>query len=192
MPIRNPKAAHVVYRTRRLAEMLTWYAAIFDAKVVYRNPAMAFVTFDHEHHRFAFLDLDVIDPDGSADAPAMVGVDHVGYEVASMRDLLESYAELKRSGIRPYWAVNHGMSASLYYADPDGNQMEIGVDCHHTKAAGAAFWTGPEIGNNPVGVEFDPDAWLDALRCGTPERELLQIDPQGAVSPIRGRISELN
>ena len=29
------------------------------------------------------------------------------------------YDELKNKGIQPVWAVYHGRSASLYYADPD-------------------------------------------------------------------------
>lgn len=192
MPIPKPKAAHIVYRTRRIEEMLAWYSTVFNAKVVYRNPALCFLTFDEEHHRFAFADLNVIDPDGLEDAQAPVGVDHVGYEVGSMRELLEAYVELKEVGIKPYWAVNHGMSASLYYADPDGNQMEFAVDCHDSKGEGAAYWIGPEIGANPVGVEFDPDAWFAALREGTPERDVLKIDAEGAVSPIRGRIAGLH
>ena len=46
-----------------------------------------------------------------------------------MPDLLENYAELKEKGITPYWAIHHGVTASVYYADPDGNQMEFQVDC---------------------------------------------------------------
>ncbi|MCJ2177292.1 VOC family protein [Novosphingobium sp. 2580] len=171
--------------------MLAWYATVFGAEVVYRNPVLAFLAFDEEHHRFAFADLSVIDPDGSDAAQAPVGVDHVAYDVASMRDLLESYALLKDAGIAPYWAVNHGMSTSLYYADPDGNQIEFSVDCFDTKAEGTDYWSGPEIGNNPVGVEYDPDLWLEALRNGTPERELLKIDTSGSVSPIRGKLGSL-
>lgn len=71
-----PKAlAHVVYRTRRLAEMLEWYGTVFGAGVQHQNPAMTFLTFDDEHHRFAFLDLSVIDPEGfEPEANAWVGV----------------------------------------------------------------------------------------------------------------------
>lgn len=37
-----------------------------------------------------------------------------------------------------------------------------------------------------MGVEYDPEDWLNRLREGTPEAELLVMDPQGTVSPIRG------
>ena len=58
----------------------------------------------------------------------MIGVDHVAYTYASLNDLLENYAQLKEKGIRPYWCVHHGITVSMYYADPDGNQMEFQVD----------------------------------------------------------------
>lgn len=75
--------------------------------------------------------------------------------------------------------------------DPDGNQMEFSVDCFASKAECAAFFEGDALGNNPAGVEYDPDNWLARLRSGTPEAELLAIDPSGEVSPLRGRFETL-
>ena len=192
MPIAPTQLAHVVYRTRRFAEMLAWYARVFGARVQYQNPALAFLTFDHEHHRFAFADLDVVRPKASdPDDRGLIGVDHVAWDMPSLTALLENYAELKVLGITPYWAVNHGMSASLYYADPDGNQMEFTTDCFATKEECSAYFRGSQIGENPVGVEYDPDDWLARLRSGIAETELLAIDASGAVSPIRGAMMEL-
>ena len=187
MPIAPSNFVHTVYRTRRFEEMLAWYATVSGARIQHRNPALAFLTFDDEHHRFAFADLDVIRPDeDDKDDRGMIGVDHVAWEYASLRDLLENYAELKAKGIAPYWAVHHGMSASLYFADPDGNQMEFTVDAFATKAEAAAYFHGDQMDTNPVGVEYDPDDWLTQLRSGTAESELLSFDANGALSPIRG------
>ncbi len=187
MPIAPSSLVHVVYRTRRFEEMLAWYATVFGARIQYRNPALAFLTFDDEHHRFAFADLGVIRPDEvDKDDRGMIGVDHVAWEYGSLRDLLENYAELQAKEIKPYWAVHHGMSASLYYADPDGNQMEFTVDAFRTKAEASAYFHGSQISANTVGVEYDPDDWLTRLRGGRAETELLSFDSLGAVSPIRG------
>ncbi len=192
MPVAPNGLVHVVYRTRRFEEMLAWYAKVFGATLQYQNPALAFLTFDDEHHRFAFADLDVIRPDDGIekDDRGLIGVDHVAWEYPSMRALLENYEELKDSGIIPYWAVNHGMSASLYYADPDGNQMEFSVDVYPTKEECTAYFKGEDIGQNPVGTEYDPDEWLARLRAGTPEAELLKMDFTAPVSPIRGAMME--
>ena len=187
MPIAPSSLVHVVYRTRRFEEMLSWYATVFGARIQHKNPALAFLTFDDEHHRFAFADLDVIRPDeDDKDDRGTIGVDHVAWEYRSLAELLENYAELKAKGIAPYWAVHHGMSASLYYSDPDGNQMEFTVDAFPTKAEAAAYFHGSQMDENPVGVEYDPHDWLTRLRGETAESELLNMDASGAVSPIRG------
>jgi catechol-2,3-dioxygenase len=192
MTMGNVTPAHVAYRTHRFKEMLAWYTRVFGASVQYQDPALAFLTYDDEHHRFALVDLDVIRPETAGkDDRGLVGVDHVAYSVNSLADLLESYAELKDAGILPYWCVNHGMSASLYYADPDGNQMEFTVDVFPTKAEGSAYFRGETIKGNPVGVEFDPEDWLARFRNGDRESDLLKFDAKGAVSPIRGELLTL-
>ena len=59
------KLAHVVYMTRRYDEMIAWYQQVFEAKIQYKNPALAFLTYDDEHHRFAFANMAVFQPDGA-------------------------------------------------------------------------------------------------------------------------------
>ena len=181
------KFAHVVYRTRRFEEMIGWYETVFGATVQHENPVIAFLTYDDEHHRFAFLNLAAIDPAGNADADkrAAVGVDHVAYTVASLTDLLGNYAELKARDIAPYWCVHHGLTASMYYADPDGNQMEFQVDAFADDGCND-FIRGEQMALNPVGVEYDPEDWLARLRGGAPESELLVRKVHEPVSPIRG------
>ncbi len=191
MPMPAPKLAHVVYRTRQLDAMTQWYATVFGAELVYQNPALTFLTFDDEHHRIAFANLAVIAPDGDKSAQAPVGVDHIAYEVPSLTALLETWEDLKTKGITPYWCVNHGMSASLYYADPDGNQMEFSVDCFASKGECRDYFQGENIGANPVGTEYDPADWLARLRAGASEADLLAIDLAAPVSPIRGRLETL-
>ncbi len=191
MAMPSPKLAHVVYRTRQLEPMLQWYASVFGAKIVYRNPALAFLTFDDEHHRLAFADLAVIAPDGEDTAQAPVGVDHIAYEVASLIALLETWEDLNAKGIAPYWCVNHGISVSLYYADPDGNQIEFSVDCFASKDECRDYFQGDTMRANPVGIEYDPADWLSRLRSGARETELLAINLMAPISPIRGRLELL-
>lgn len=191
MTIAPPKLAHVVYRTRQLDAMLQWYADVFDSRIVYRNPALAFAAFDEEHHRLAFADLSVIAPESADTAQAPVGLDHVAYEYASLTQLLENWEGLMAKGIEPYWCVNHGMSASLYYADPDGNQIEFSVDCFASKAECREYFASEAIGENPVGTEYDPAEWLTRLRAGESEADLLAIDPAAPASPIRGQLQAL-
>jgi catechol-2,3-dioxygenase len=178
------KLAHVVYMTRRFDEMLDWYQKVFEAEVQYRNPAFAFLTFDDEHHRFAFADMTVISPEGAVSELAHgVGVNHVGYTYETAGDLLETYARLKDSGIIPYWQVHHGLTLSLYYQDPDGNRMEFQVDCCADAREAYAFMHGEAFARNPVGVEVDFNDLLTRYRSGALAETLL-ARPEGPASPI--------
>ena len=130
MTIAPAKFVHVVYRTRRFDEMIEWYKTVFGARVQYQDPGLAFLTYDDEHHRFAFANMALLDPTGGGpDDRGPIGVDHVAYTYASLADLFDQYAELKAEGITPYWCIHHGITVSMYYGDPDGNQMEFQVDC---------------------------------------------------------------
>ena len=187
--IRPRKFVHVVYRTRRFEQMLRWYAVVFDAKVQHQNPALAFLTYDDEHHRFAFVNLAVLQPEGTeTDRQGVIGVDHVAYTYASLDDLFANYEQLRAMDIRPYWCVHHGITVSMYYADPDGNQMEFQVDSFGSNDEANAYMEGPHFGANPIGVEYDPEDWLARLRAGTPASEFLMRQTDEPVSPVRGAV----
>lgn len=192
MPVAPKALAHVVYRTRRFTEMLDWYRTVFGARVQHQNPAMAFLTFDDEHHRFALLDLSVVDPGGSEpDTKTWVGVDHLAWTLDSLEDLFKNYAECKASDIEPYWCVHHGVTISMYYADPDGNQMEFQVDAFEATEDCNAYISGPPFEANPVGVEFDPEEWLATVRDGGSLDDFRERKVHEPVSPIRGAVSAL-
>lgn len=178
------KFAHIVYRTRRFEEMVKWYERVFEARVQYKNPALAFLTYDDEHHRFAFANLEVLDPGGKpGGGQSDAGVDHVAYTYASLRDLVDTYSRLKKEGIKPYWPIRHGPTLSLYYKDPDGNRLEFQVDCFATAEEANAYMQGEAFSSNPIGVTFDPDELVEQFRKGVPERQLL-ARPEAAPTPI--------
>jgi hypothetical protein len=90
--------------------------------------------------------------------------------------------------ILPLAPVRHGITLSLYYADPDGNSMEFQVDVLDVEAANA-FMNGPEFAANPVGDTFDPEVVLAAIKAGQPLVPLVLRADQSA--PERGLASEL-
>jgi catechol-2,3-dioxygenase len=177
------KLARVVYQTRQYDAMIRWYETVFEAHVVHRDPALAFLTFDDEHHRFAFANLDLLRASAEdAGTRGEIGVNHVAWTFASAHDLLATCKRLKGLGITPYWPVHHGPTLSLYYADPDGNRMEFQVDALTVEQANK-FMASPAMAANPVGVTWDPDAALARAAAGASEAELLAM-PDGPPSPI--------
>jgi catechol-2,3-dioxygenase len=161
------KLAHVVFRTGRLQEMLDWYCTVLEAHVAYANDFVAFITYDDEHHRVAFANLGAT----AQPAPDARGLEHVAFTYATLGDLLDTYERLKGLGIEPYWTINHGPTTSLYYRDPDGNQVELQIDSM-TLPEADAFIRSEVFAKNPIGVPFDADAMLARFRAGVPAAEL--------------------
>jgi catechol-2,3-dioxygenase len=170
--------------------MLAWYKKMFHATVQHQNPVMAFLTYDGEHHRLAFVDLAAVQPDGEdPEKQGLVGVEHIAYTYRSLEDLFENYTRLKSDGILPYWCIHHGLTISMYYADPDGNQLEFQVDCFASAEESNAYIRGPGFSINPVGVEFDPEDWLTQAQAGAALSDFLVRRVHEPVSPIRGALS---
>jgi len=132
--------------------------------VVQRSPGLAFLTFDEEHHRIAL----VATPQAPEAPPGAPGLDHLAYTVADLGSLLQSYARLKKVGILPFWCVNHGMSTSLYYKDPNGHGVELQADNFATEAESKGFMRSKQFHDDQIGVEFDPDMLLQRYLRGDP------------------------
>lgn len=178
----KPRLAHVVFMTRRYDEMIDWYQVVFGAWMVHKDSALAFITFDDEHHRFAFANLDVLKPEAAAMNSGEIGVNHVAFTFASAADLLENYERLKAVGITPYWSVHHGFTLSMYYQDPDGNRHEFQVESCDVHEA-VEFMRSDLFAANPIGVTYDPDELLARYRAGVSQVELLKR-PEGEPSPL--------
>lgn len=155
--------AHVVFQTKKFDEMIAWYTKVFHAKTLYANEKLCFMTFDDEHHRFAFFNLP---PEAPEKHPMSPAVAHYAMTYKSPSDLLETYARLKSEGIEPRWAINHYVTTSLYYADPDGTEIELQVDNHATPEECIAVFSSDEYLQNPIGRPFNPDTLLQGLRAG--------------------------
>ncbi len=98
---------------------------------------------------------------------------------------MENYAQLNELGIRPYWCVHHGVTVSIYYGDPDGNQMEFQVDCFATAEEATEYMRGSSYQLNPLGVEFDPDELLAKMSSGAQESDILVRTVALPMRPIR-------
>lgn len=162
------KLAHVVFRTSRFTDMIAWYSATLAARTVFKNELLCFLTYDEEHHRIALLNV----PQLTDQLEGEAGVHHVAFTYATLGDLFGHYEDLKQLGIRPRYVINHGPTTSLYYQDPDGNQIEFQVENFDTPEAAGSFFQSAEFAENPIGVEFDADEMLGRLRAGEPESAL--------------------
>ena len=69
---------------------------------------------------------------------------HTGWAVASLTDLKALYAEARSRAIPIDFALNHGVTLSLYLRDPEGNSVEV-------------FWPTGYQPDSAFARPFDPD-----------------------------------
>jgi catechol-2,3-dioxygenase len=164
------RLSHLVLQTGQLTAMRDWYLAVLDARVVYESPGMCFMTFDEEHHRLALVALP---PEAVHErTPTTAGLSHSAYTFDSMKGLVARYRALRKAGIAPRVPVQHGMTTSLYYRDPDGNAVELQIDNFASADEATQYMNGPEFHEDPVGPTFDAEALADAFDVGVPVTEL--------------------
>ena len=166
--IRPAKFAHVVFKTARRDEMRDWYCTVLGAHLVFENSMISFITFDDEHHRMAFANTGVT-RDSSLD---VAGLHHSAFTFAELDTLLDKFVELREKGIRPVRPINHGVTTSMYYQDPDGNYVELQIDNFPTAEESTNYMRGPEYSADPVGTLFSPDDMVEARRGGATVAEL--------------------
>jgi catechol-2,3-dioxygenase len=163
------KLAHFVLRTPNFEAMSGWYQSVLGAKAVFENGFLCFMTYDDEHHRVALINT----PDAPRRNAATAGVDHIAFTFADLGGLLGNFARLKAQDIEPYWCINHGPTTSLYYRDPDGNQIELQVDNFATLEEANTFIGSSAFQENPIGIEFNPDRLLERYENGDPIEALI-------------------
>jgi catechol-2,3-dioxygenase len=63
--------------------------------------------------------------------PRQIGLGHIAFQVGSHTALRDAYAHLVDNGVEILRATNHVNQRSFYFADPDGNTLEIYYELPH-------------------------------------------------------------
>jgi catechol-2,3-dioxygenase len=171
------KLAHIVLRTSKFEEMVEFYKTFLGATTTYENAFLSFLTYDDEHHRIAIVSI----PGTGPKQPTSSGLEHIAFTFDSLSDLASAYTQRKAKGITPYWSINHGPTTSIYYQDPDGNNIETQVDNLPVDEASALMGS-EEFAQNPIGVDFDPEELIERLKRGEDETKIKKrpnIGPRG-------------
>jgi catechol 2,3-dioxygenase-like lactoylglutathione lyase family enzyme len=177
-PIAPANLHHLGLKTARFKEMRAFYQTFLGVRPVLEiEGRVGFYTFDLAHHRLALFE----DPSCTQMVPTSVGMHHLAFLHASIDDLMRVYQRLKRQGILPRFAMNHGPNTSLYYQDPDGNLMELLVDNFGADAGkGLEFFS--QFQSNPAlhGKPINPETYLMAWQQGATLAELHEQSFAGA------------
>ena len=184
--IRPTHISHLAIATGNFEAVAGWWQTVLNMKPSLDADGMRFMTFDQEHHKIVVFEVEGLQRK-SGGAPEFTGMHHIAFTYASFGDLAATYKRLKKAGILPYRAINHGTSYAIDYYDPDYNCCEL--QCSAFPPGGAAErgpmneWLATGAFNrNPIGVNFDMEEAVAAYEAGA--------DPADIVSPYRMRIGD--
>jgi catechol 2,3-dioxygenase len=125
MPVKA--LGHVVLKVRDLNRSVPFYAQVLGLKEVARlEERMVFFSIAGNHHDLALMQMGADAPAAPEQAP---GLAHVAFKVGDSLDELRAMKDwLEAHGVQIARTADHTVSKSIYFHDPDGNQIEVFVD----------------------------------------------------------------
>ena len=122
--VKPKKLGHLVLRVRDLDRSEQFYSDVLglnvraklDGKMVFMNAS------DDASHELALVS---VGDDAPGPEVSRVGLYHFAWEMESFEDLRRMYHELLERGLNIQGIGDHGISIGIYFADPDGNEIEV-------------------------------------------------------------------
>jgi catechol 2,3-dioxygenase len=156
--IKIERVAHVVIKVRSLEKSLDFYTRILGLKVMGRiEPSVAFLSTGRDHHELGIAELGAEAPDGTF---YQVGMEHFAFKLSNEDDLIEAYETLLRENVEIAYTVNHGVTKSVYFFDPDGNELEVYAD---NSPAEVASFENPYGGMEKLAFATDQPSLMDSI-----------------------------
>jgi catechol 2,3-dioxygenase len=123
--IRLKKLGHIQLRVADLERSKAFYRDVLGFRVAEQDPKHGdlFMTLGEDFHTLDMAQHE--SPEAVRGSVRALGVAHIAFQVASYEALGEAYRTLLEYGVRIDRAMDHVNQRSIYFADPDGNRLEI-------------------------------------------------------------------
>jgi catechol 2,3-dioxygenase len=168
---------HVNLRVADEAASKRFYRDVLGFVIAEEDPEHGgvFMTLGRNFHT---LDIGQHPAPEAAQRPqrGQIGLGHIAFQVGSYAALRDAYAHLSANGVTILRATNHVNQRSIYFADPDGNTLEI-------------YYELPQALQLFAGGRSDQDEALPVSRPGEPLPSWLFEDWPGP--EIAARIANL-
>ncbi len=121
---------------------------VSDRGALPNGPTLVFLSRDpDEHHQLVLVT-------GRPPDAGYNVVNQISFKLPTLDDLKAAHARMKEAGIKEFRIVTHGNAWSIYFADPEGNRVELFVDTP---------WHTPQ----PFAEPFDLEAPAEKIMADT-------------------------
>ena len=151
--VKPKRVGHLVLNVLDVEASTKFYTDILGFEISVSRPNATFLTCGKIHHDLALFQA----PEGALPVTeGQLGLNHFAVQIEDMEELKEIYQRLKENDVAIDRTVDHGMTDSVYFSDPDGNRIEFFCNSTDTAEEGLAVMRSPDRQNKELALEEVP------------------------------------
>jgi catechol 2,3-dioxygenase len=129
---------HIVLNVKDVERSASFYRDVVGFELARMRPdrSGAFLTCGIVHHNLALFKAPA---DATPAQKGQIGLNHFAFQVDDYKALQAAHRRLVEAGAVIDHIVDHGMTRSVYFLDPDGLMMELYCNTFDTEEEGLAF-----------------------------------------------------
>ena len=144
------RVGHLVLNVRDVEASEKFYTEILGFEIAVKRPDRTFLTCGKIHHDLALFKAA---EDSGPVSEGQLGLNHFAVQVDNLEELKWIYQRLKEHGTPIDGTVDHGMTDSVYFSDPDGIRVEVFYNKSETAEEGLAIMRSPDRRNTELVLE---------------------------------------
>ena len=124
--VKLTELGHILVRVLDLERSKKFYSEVLGFHVLEEDPAHGgtFMALEGQSHAIDLFQVKDVEA-AERQTPGVRGLGHIAFRVDSEAALKEAYATLGEHGVEITRTIDHVSQKSIYFADPDGNTLEI-------------------------------------------------------------------
>jgi catechol 2,3-dioxygenase len=122
------RIGHVVIKVRNLERSKQFFSDVLGLKLMMELPKLKIAFFasnGRDHHEIACAE---VGDDADRQHARQIGLQHIAFRLNDEEHLRKAYRELKEKNVPIDFTVDHGVTKSVYFRDPDGILFEVYCD----------------------------------------------------------------
>ena len=122
------RIGHVVIKVRNLERSKQFFTEVLGLQLMMELPRLKIAFFasnGRDHHEIACAE---VGDDADRQHAKQIGLQHIAFRLRDEEHLRAAYQELRTKHVPIDFTVDHGVTKSVYFRDPDGLLFEVYCD----------------------------------------------------------------